>query len=724
VPIDRAAALRNAEKLLRQGKIEPAIAEYLRVVDDQPRDWNTANALGDLYVRAGQPDKAVEQFVRIADGLSADGFYPKAAALYKKAIKTKPDHEHALLQAADLAAKQGILADARAYLSAVDANCRARGDRPGSALARIKIAALDPSDYDARATAAAARAEIGDIESAAQELKVMAAELVEKGRGAEAAAALRTAAGFAPDDGELRRQLLHAYLAAGDFAQARDWASTPAELKWLADDLDLRGHHDEALDARVDVARLDPDDVETRALLARAFADRGDVARASEYLTAETAGDDPQLLLTVAQMQFASGKADEAVAAIRRLLAVDATRAAAVGQLGGVIAERDPGTGFIVASLATDVLAERQDWNGAAAVLQTFAAVAPNHVPALLRLVEVCVDGGLDAPMANAQASLADAYVAAGMTPEARFIAEDLVAREPANTTNVDRLRRILVLMNEPDPDAVIAERLSGDLTLDAADLNLDALSLEAVAFVPGQPEPVEESTPAQGGTAPHDIDIEQLLGELEPLPAATPTAQARAENVEVDLSIVLNDLKRQGAPVLQPRQTPPAMPSVEPATPAAASASAGETAPDIEDVFDQIRGEAARKSQVEEAERDYERALRLRDAGEMDACIDALASASRAPSLRFVTASLLGRIYAERGSTASALEWLERAAQAPAPTADDYHALLFDLVTGLEGAGEVARALAVGLELQTEAGSYRDIDARVDRLAKAQAGG
>src|SRR5262249_28499059 len=112
--MDRAATLRNAEKLLRQGKLEPAIAEYLRVVEEQPRDWNTANLLGDLYVRSGRAEQAIDQFVRIADGLRADGFLSKAAALYKKVLKLKPDHEHALLQAGEIAAGQGLLVDARA----------------------------------------------------------------------------------------------------------------------------------------------------------------------------------------------------------------------------------------------------------------------------------------------------------------------------------------------------------------------------------------------------------------------------------------------------------------------------------------------------------------------------------------------------------------------------------------------------------------------------------
>jgi hypothetical protein len=49
---------------------------------------------------------------------------------------------------------------------------------------------------------------------------------------------------------------------------------------------------------------------------------------------------------------------------------------------------------------------------------------------------------------------------------------------------------------------------------------------------------------------------------------------------------------------------------------------------------------------------------------------------------------------------------------------------VLYELADALESEGERARALAVWLELQTDAGSFRDVAARIDRLAKVKARG
>jgi tetratricopeptide (TPR) repeat protein len=109
---------------------------------------------------------------------------------------------------------------------------------------------------------------------------------------------------------------------------------------------------------------------------------------------------------------------------------------------------------------------------------------------------------------------------------------------------------------------------------------------------------------------------------------------------------------------------------------------------------------------------------------GMLDDAVKALEVAARSPRLRFEAGSLLALVHKKKNDLVRAVEWLERAAEAPAPGADEGRALLYDLAGTLELLGETARALAVFMELQADAPAYRDVGARVDRLARVQTGG
>lgn len=227
--IDRAATLRHAEELLREGKLDSAIVQYLRVVEEQPNDWKSANTLGDLFLRTGQGDKAVDQFVRVAGHLKREGFLPKAAAIYKKILRIHPGDEHALLQAGEIAAVQGLLVDARLYLTTVAERRLAGGDQTGAWEIRVQLGALDPADFEARRSGARARIELGDVPGAVRDFKDIAAGLAEQGRHAEAIDVLREGAQLNADDPELREQLANMHVSMGDSEGARAWAATPAE---------------------------------------------------------------------------------------------------------------------------------------------------------------------------------------------------------------------------------------------------------------------------------------------------------------------------------------------------------------------------------------------------------------------------------------------------------------------------------------------------------------
>jgi tetratricopeptide (TPR) repeat protein len=204
VAIDRDTRLRNAENLLRQGKLEQAIAEYRRLFDSQPTDRTTANVLADLYLRAGQKDRAVEIYARVADVLGREGFWSKAAAIYKKILKIRPQDEYVLLQLAEMAINQQLIVDARAYLSEVREQRFSRGDRAGAAAITIRMGALDPMDYNARLARARAQAEVGEVSEAVAGLRQIATELTEQGRLDEAAAVVKQARLLAPSDAQVK----------------------------------------------------------------------------------------------------------------------------------------------------------------------------------------------------------------------------------------------------------------------------------------------------------------------------------------------------------------------------------------------------------------------------------------------------------------------------------------------------------------------------------------
>lgn len=599
-PFDREATLKSAEKALRQGRIDAAIAEYLKIVETQPRDWNSANALGDLYVRAGQMDKGLAQYTRIADHLNAEGFYPKAAALYKKVIKLKPGDETALLQLGEIAAQQGLLADAKQYFHQVAERRRSRGDKSGAAELSIRLGTLDPEDLDARLGAARAAADLGDSATALKEF--------------------------------------------------RD----------VADRLQAAGRDEDRLSILSEVAALDPEDVATGAALAQAFASRGDLARARQYLSVETAGDNPALWLTLAELELAEGRFPIGRKAVAKAIELDPGQREAAVIMATRLAETSAEGGYQVIDVVADHAAAAGDYAAAAAALHEFVTRIRFHLVALMRLVDICVDGGLEATMYEAQAQLADAYLEVGRGLEARIISEDLVAREPWNRANIERFRKSLVMLGEADPDAIIADRLSGDSPFMAADF----------------------------------IDLNEGVNLDEPLPDAPAPAAAPA-------------------PV---EKTP--SPAASTSKPDAGKSQS------LGDVFKEFRDEVGRSSGDDTASEQYRLAITYQDMGMTEDAIAALESAARSPRQRFDAASMLGRLHLERGHPKEAVEWFEKAAEAPAPTTDAGRALLYDLAATLEACNEGSRALAVFAELEAESGGYRDVAARIEQLSRVQARG
>src|SRR6202166_2583833 len=126
-----------AQKLLNQGKVTQAIAEYQQILKYEPRDQVTLMTIGELYIRQGETFQAIEYFERLAQLFVSDGFLTKAIAVYKRIAKLAPEEIKPLERLADLYVQQGVMSEARPLFLQL-AEIHLKHNRQSEAVALLK----------------------------------------------------------------------------------------------------------------------------------------------------------------------------------------------------------------------------------------------------------------------------------------------------------------------------------------------------------------------------------------------------------------------------------------------------------------------------------------------------------------------------------------------------------------------------------------------------------
>jgi tetratricopeptide (TPR) repeat protein len=459
-----------------------------------------------------------------------------------------------------------------------------------------------------------------------------------------------------------------------------------AEYRRVADHLQAEGFASKAAGVFKKILKIAPGDEKAQLQLAQISARQGLLAEARGYLNAgfarhqsrgDTAAADPMLiplLMVRLEVDLREGKLSGVRNVVSELLALDPKLRQPILSLAGTLADNQLEAASAAVETVADVVAAAGDQKEAAAILRPFAQAAPGRISALLKLVEICVDGGFEADTYDAQAQLAGAYLAGGRADEARIIFEDLVAHEPWDSGHIDGLRRSLTLLNVADVEAVISAVVNSEGLADVEGPDAGALA------------DVREMTDAV------EVDLsETRVPTVEPGPDLS--------SMEIDLTGILTDLRG----LELPSSPPPAQ--------------------DLERVFATMR-ENAERAEGDDAAGEYLALARsYLEMGLTTEAAAALENAVQATASRFEAASMLGKLAQQRGDLDEAIDWFERAAEVPAPSVDEGRALLYELGATLERAGEAARALAVFLELQADAGDYRDIASRIATLSRSQTG-
>ena len=327
--VHREQSLQSAEKLLSRGKLDQALKEYLRVLEDHPKDIPTLNKVGDLYVRMNRPGESIPYFERIADFYSKDGFFLKAIAIYKKINKIDPARLEVYDRLADLYHKQGLVQDARSQYQVL-ADHYQKNNRIGDAIGVYKkMAGIDPSDLRIQVRLADLYRAANQKDQAVMQYGLIGSMLLKRGAHDEAAQVFQKALELSPDDVETQRNLVRSLLAQknGTAAMAvlRAAPRTGESLGLMAEAQLEMGERAEAVRTAEQALALDADAETPRLFLCRLRVQEHALDKALEAMS-------PLVLTAVARREFA-----RAAEYLEPILAADPAHAGTLQKLAQVL---------------------------------------------------------------------------------------------------------------------------------------------------------------------------------------------------------------------------------------------------------------------------------------------------------------------------------------------------------------------------------------------------
>jgi pilus assembly protein FimV len=218
----RDALVASAEKSLAKGKVDSALKDYQKVLEEIPGDINILNKAGDLLTRLNRNEEAIPYFTKLAEHFARDGFFLRGIAIYKKINRLDPSRLDVYERLAELYAKQGLTTEAKSQYQVL-ADYHAKNDNAVGAIGIYqKMAQTDPSNIQPHVKLADLYSQARRKIDALKEYAVVAGLLRERGALDESIQVYEKALQMAPDNAEILRAFVPILLESGRAREARD----------------------------------------------------------------------------------------------------------------------------------------------------------------------------------------------------------------------------------------------------------------------------------------------------------------------------------------------------------------------------------------------------------------------------------------------------------------------------------------------------------------------
>ncbi len=375
-----------AQKLLNQGKVAQAIAEYQNILKYEPRDQVTLMTIGELYIRQGETFQAIDYFERLAQIFVGDGFLTKAIAVYKRIAKLAPEEIRPLEKLADLYVQQGVMSEARPLFLQL-AEIHLKNNRQPEAVGLLK--------------------------------KLLQAE---------------------PDNLRIQIRLADLYQAMGQTREAID-SYVSAAQRALA-----RGDQAESEKLADKALKLEPNNLAAVIVKARSYSSQGNLTKAAELLEEvpdlEKGGEQTELLL---DLYLKNSDWDQATALALRVFEADEKNFGPTQKVVEALlasGQSEKAMGILERCRVPMIDAGEHEVVGR--LLNDLAARMPGRIEPLEWLVEIYGRTSDPFHLCDALAHLGDALVANNQLERAKKTFEQLVEREPESDSAKRKLNGVL----------------------------------------------------------------------------------------------------------------------------------------------------------------------------------------------------------------------------------------------------------------------------------------
>src|SRR5262249_36426465 len=454
-----------------QGKLPNAIAEYEKIIREDPKDLTVLNTVGDLYARVGENERAAHCFKKVGDQYAQDGFTVKAIAIYKKLTKLSPGSYDHIAKLAELYSQQGLFNDARTQYMQVADHLLRSGDNSQAARIFQRILELDP-------------------ESTLTQTK-----------------------------------LADLYMKLGKKAEARNIYFTAAEA------LHARGSYDAADEALTRVLALDPNNQQAILMRGKIAADSGDSPSAVKYLgQVPNLDSHPDGLRAMLDANLQSGNAEGAETVAAKLLSVHSDLSGVTTLAEWYVANNQVASALKLFERHEDRLLSGDRARFQSTLYQLIDKIKgnPEALNMMSRLMQRASDNSHSAELMELQAH---ACAQKGDLHQARDLYLKLSEIEPDNALHSQSYRQILARLGEDSvsrdlspeeaAQAFMLEELDEGTAVHQSydpptEQAIEAALTDAELFVsynvPAKPIPPLEAVLPM---APHDVALNQRLAVL-----------------------------------------------------------------------------------------------------------------------------------------------------------------------------------------------------------------